>query len=153
MSNVERIPRTGIIPVVATIRFCKLVIGDIVDASHGESRAKLVSFRSMVVYDIKNDFDSSLMQSRHHHLELLNGVLLNMFGGVTAGRSKISQGVIPPVIRQPPFEQMTVIEKIVHRFQFDRSDPEIGQVFDDRFRSQARVSSSKSLPAELGAIE
>ena len=145
MPYVEGIAGTGIVHMVATIRLCKLVIGGIIDAPHGEGRSQLVSLRGMVVHDIKDDFDPSLMQPRHHHLELMNGVLLSMRGRVPAGRSKIAHGVIAPVVRKSPIEQITVVEEIVHGLQFDRGDPEISQVFDDRLRSKARVSASESL--------
>ena len=95
MSYVERIARAGIIPIIATIFFRQLVIGDIIDSPHGESRAQLVSLRGVVVYDIENDFDPGLMQSRHHHLELVHSVQLDMRGGVPAGRGKIPKVLYP----------------------------------------------------------
>jgi hypothetical protein len=93
----------------------------------------------VVVDHVQNHFDAGGMQGGHHHLELLDGILGQVRRGITAVGGEKGQGVIAPVIRQPPVDEMPVVEKVMHRQEFDGGDAELGQIADRRLRRQPGI--------------
>jgi len=116
------------------------VVGSIVHAAKRKGRAALISLGGMVVDDIQNHLDPCGMQAADHRLELLHSIQRPRLGVVTRFRREEPQRVVPPVIRQPAFQQMAVIDMTVNWQQFDRSDAERLQVIDGRVRCQSRIS-------------
>src|SRR5258706_8493307 len=96
MLHVERVPGTCVVYVKALIVGHKAVVGAVVDALERERWAKMIAFRSVVVDDIQNHFESRRMQSLDHGLELADGVRCQIPGL----KCQKSDGVVPPIVAQ-----------------------------------------------------
>jgi hypothetical protein len=53
--------------------------------------------------------------------------------------------VVAPVVTQPLIEQMTVLDKLVHRHQLDRGHPKIDEVLDRRRMRQAGIGAADTV--------
>ena len=93
---------------------------------HDKRRPHLIAFGGVIVDHVENNLDAGAVHHLNKRLE---------FAKVTGREeawigSEERQGVVAPVIRQPPFDQMTVVQEGVNRQQLDRGNPQLGQVFD-----------------------
>src|SRR5262249_62375276 len=96
MRELECIPATREVVVVAGLIGEKPVIRGVVDAAEAQSRAEMIAFRSMVVDDIEDDFDAGIMQSRHGRSKRIERPVR----GIThLGREKAERIVAPIVAK------------------------------------------------------
>ena len=59
---------------------------------------------------------------------LATGLPGTHLGRVGVVRSEVADGVVAPVVREPPLHQKRLGHVLVHREEFDRRDPEVDQV-------------------------
>ena len=100
---------------------------------------KMIAFRGVVVDDIENHFEPRRVQGLHHGLEFADRIGRK----VTRLERKKSDGVVAPVISQAAFDELAIVDKAVHRHEFDRGHSQPRQVFDDRSGRQARIGSAQ----------
>ena len=62
------------------------------------------------------------MKGFYHRFEIVDGACW----AVAGFGSKEANRVVAPVIAQPALDQMTIVDKCVHRHQFYRGDSELG---------------------------
>ena len=74
---------------------------------------------------------------------LADGIQRRLCRCVTRFGRKKTQSVVAPVVGQATLQQMTVLEKMMHRHKFNRGDTELLQVFQDRLRREARVGAAQ----------
>src|SRR5262245_60238955 len=99
----------------------------------------------MVVDYVEDNFDVSCMEGSYHHFELLDGILSNSRSYIVWLRWKIRQRVITPIVGKPFFNQVSVVNVMVNRQQFNRRHSEIGEVLDYGFRCQTRIAAPQRL--------
>src|SRR3954471_10549555 len=63
MGEIERVSGAGEVVVITGFIRQQPIIRGVVDAAETQCRAKLIALRSVVVDDVKNDFDSGIMQA------------------------------------------------------------------------------------------
>src|SRR5262249_15490332 len=96
--EIERIPRPGIVDVVAWLIGHKSVVRGVVDALERQGWAKLIAFSSVIVDHVENDFETNLVKACHHLLEFSQGLLTLM--GITRIWCKKPDRIITPIVRQ-----------------------------------------------------
>ena len=133
------------IHIVARILRRQPIVGGVVHAAHRQSGTELVAFGGVVVDHVENHFNATGVQSCDHHLKLLHRVLGDVHGGIATVGGKKSEGIIAPIIAEPPLEEMPIVEKVVHREELDGRDPQIGQMADGGFRSKPGISAAQRL--------
>ncbi len=121
------------------------VVGDVVQAAHGERRAQVVALGGVVVDHVEDDLDAGRVQRLHHRLELLHLLAPVAGGGVGGVRGEEADGVVAPVVGQAEVPQPVVADELVHRHQFDRGDAELGEVLDHGRVGDARVGAADLL--------
>ena len=85
------------------------------------------------------------VQRPDHHLELLDGVLLDAVVGVARRRGEEAERVVAPVVVQALLDQVAVVDVVVHRQQLDGRDAQVGQVLDGRLGGQPGVGAAQVL--------
>ena len=60
-----------------------------------------------------------------HRLELAHRVLRGWRRGSSSARGRRSQRVVAPVVRQPPVDQVAVVDVVVDRQQLDGGDAQV----------------------------
>ncbi len=91
----------------------------------------MVALGGVVVDDIEDDLQASLVQRAHHRLELRHLLAQLARRGVGVVRGEEADGVVAPVVGQAAFGQEPVADELVHRHQLDRGHAEIHQMLDD----------------------
>ena len=86
----------------------------------------MIAFTGVVVDDIENDLDPGIVQALYRCLE----------AGDRWGRQKTrirrekADRIIAPVIHEPAFEQVAIVDRSVDREQLECSDAQAGEVID-----------------------
>ena len=141
----EGVARARRVEVVLAIPVDEAVVGGIVDAAEGQSRAHVVALCRVVVDDVEDDLDVSRVQGLHHGLELRHlcaGVLRRC---VTVVRGEVADRVVAPVVRQSLGLQRRIVRELLDRHELDRGDAELRQVLDDRRVRHASVGAAQLL--------
>ena len=105
----------------------------------------MVALGGVVVDHVKDDFEAGGMKGPHHRLELVHLAAACPARAVPAVRGQEGNAVVPPVVAQPAFEEMGVLDELVHRQQLHRRDAEIGQVARHCRLSQACIGAPQLL--------
>ncbi|MNI19430.1 hypothetical protein D3C73_728670 [compost metagenome] len=114
MTHVECVARTGVVDVVARIVGHQSIVAGVVDALERQGRPHLVAFGRVVVDHIEDHLQPGLVKARDHDLELADRLTRHVarMGG------KEAKSVVAPVIAQAFFQQVVVIEEVMHGHQF-----------------------------------
>jgi len=87
-------------------------------------------------------FDMQQPGVEDHRLEL-DGLLTKIDSAlVSIVWREETDGVVTPVVGQPAIDQMSVIDELMHRQQFNRCDPKRGEVLDDHRMADGSVASA-----------
>lgn len=60
---------TSIIEVISSVAFDSAVVSSVINALKAESRTHVVSFSSVIVNDVENDFNAVAVENTNHSLE------------------------------------------------------------------------------------
>src|SRR6516225_1680790 len=101
----------------------------------------MISFRGVVVNDIKNDFYSRGMQRANHRLELVHRPIRSRRGVARIGCEE-AESVISPVVRPAAFDEKTIVDVVMDWHQLDGGHSEIAQVADGCRRGQPGISAA-----------
>jgi hypothetical protein len=130
--HVERVAAAGEIHVVPGIARNHPVVGEIVDAAERQRGARVIAFGRVVVHHVQDHFDAGVVQILDHLLELADHIAgILRIGGVARVRGEKTQGVVAPIIAQALVDEVAIVQKIMHRHQFERGDAQALQMLDD----------------------
>src|SRR5947209_7199059 len=113
----------------------------------------MAAFGWVVVDHVQDYFDTSAMESRDHHFELLDSILWQMRRGIAALRRKVRQRVVAPVIGEAVFHEVAIVKKVVYWQEFDCRNTKTDQVLDGSLRRQPGVRTTqpfRDIRVELG---
>ncbi len=102
----------------------------------------------MVEHDVEYYFEPGTVQCVDHRLELSDlspGPASAGCGRIGLVRSEKTDGVVAPIIREPPVEEELLRNVVMDREELDCSDPEVDQVRDGCIMGQAGVSTTQIL--------
>ncbi len=102
MCSIQGIATPGVIHVIARLAGNQPVIASIVETAKTQGRAKMISFRAVVIDHIENDLDACRMQRLDHAFEFGYRVVGSRISGIWR---EITQGAIAPKIAQTPVKQ------------------------------------------------
>ena len=137
--HVEGVAAPGVVLVVARGVGDEPVVGGVVDAAEGQGRPEVVALRRVVVHDVEDDLDPGLVEGLHHGLELAHLLAAGPLAREARVGGEISDGVVAPVVREPPLHLEPLGHGVVHGQELHRGDPEPGQVLDGGRRAEASV--------------
>src|SRR5260370_18820436 len=140
MPGVDAVSGPGKVEMIPRIIRAETVIGPVFKASKRNRRPELVPFAGVVIDDVEDDLDASLMEALHHFLEF-SDFLAVVPAGESRVRSKETEGVVPPVIGEAPFEQEALIHPGMNWQQLDRGDSQAPKMLEDRGSGQPQVGS------------
>src|SRR3954468_1461854 len=133
MTKFERVSGAREIAVVPFHPGRQMVIGFVVDSPKTEGRPRLVALGSMVVDNVKDNLDASIMHLLYERLEPAEPLCSEIFGM----RCEEPDRVIAPVVAQAALNQMVVMDESMDRQKLDRRDAEVAQIGHDRCRREA----------------
>src|SRR5260221_12975054 len=108
MPGVDAVSGPGEVEMIPQVVGAEAVIGAVFKSSERDRRPELVPFAGVVIDDVEDDLDAGLMEALHHFLEF-SDFLAVVPAGESRVRSKETEGVVPPVIGEAPFEQEDLI--------------------------------------------
>src|SRR5579862_8950558 len=97
----------------------------------------------MVVNDVQNDLESSVVEASNHFLELAERLF--WLGSVPRVRGKETDAVVAPVIREFALQQVAVVDERMNGQQLDRRYAERSDVVDDLLGTHPGVGAALSL--------
>ena len=100
----------------------------------------MVSFRGVVVNHVENHFEAGGVKIAHHAFELGDLLAHHAAAGIFGFRRKETDRVVAPVINQAAIDQNLVVDVMMYRQQFHRSDAEVLQIFDRAGAAESRIS-------------
>ena len=109
----------------------------------------MIAFAGMVVDDIEEDLDPSPMQGVHHGFELHHLLPDDPRAGIADLGRKEAQGTVPPVIDSPLLHEMMLVEKLMHREQFQGGHAELVEIVQQGGVGEASVGAAP-LGGDLG---
>ena len=133
VAGVDGVAGAGGVEIVARIVGQHVVAG-VVEAAERQGRPELVALGGVVVDDVEDHLDAGLVHPLHHVLELGDVVAWHQ---VARRRGEEADGVVAPVVREPPLDQVPVVEEGLDRHQLDRGHAEPRQVLDHLRRAEA----------------
>ena len=141
----EGVAGAGRVKVVLPIPIDQAIVGGVVDSAEGQGWSQVVALRRVVVDDVQDDLDVGRVQRLDHRLEL--GDLRARLTGCGVGivRREVADRVVSPVVGEPLGLEGRVVGELLDRHQFDRGDPELLEVFDDRRVGHSGIGSSQFL--------
>ncbi len=98
------------------------VVGGVVDPPKAQGRTQVIALGGVVVDHVEDHFEAGGVEGLDHRLELDNLLAQVTRTGVAGFRRKVTQGVVAPVVDQPPIEQELVVDEGVRRHQFHGGD-------------------------------
>jgi len=100
--HVEGVSAPGVVGVVPAI--AQPVVARVADAAEGQRGAELVALGGVVVDDVEDDLEASLVKGAHHLLELAHLATAAPDRAVGSMRSEKAQGVVAPVVGEAELE-------------------------------------------------
>ena len=155
------LPRAGEVEVVARVVLHRAVVGVVVDAAHRQHRPEVVALGGVVVDHVEDHLDAGRVQRLDHRLELLDLAERDR-RRVAVVRGEVGDRVVAPVVAQAAFDEVVVVDELVHRHQLDGGDAEALEVVDDRRVGEARVGAAQRRrhvgvlhrePAHVGLVD
>ncbi len=111
------------------------VVRRVVDAAERQRRAALVALGGVVVDDVQDHLQPGVVQARHHLLEL------GEYEGGDCGKPRIrgeeADRVVAPVVGEPLFQQMPVVDECVDWQELHRGDPERAEIIHHLLAAEA----------------
>ena len=142
MQDVEAVAGARVVDVVPGVFRGEPVVDGIVDAPERQRGSEMVPLAGVVVDHVEDDFDPGPVQRPHHRLELVD-LLAETAGGVADMGGEEGDGVVAPVVGEPPGLERTVGDEMVDGHELDRRDSQPEQVVDDRVRGQSEVGAAQ----------
>src|SRR5215813_184636 len=94
----------------------------------------------MVVDDVEDDFDASIMQSRHGRSKSIE----RSIRGITRLGCEKAQRIVAPIVAKAALDQMAIIDKGVDRQQFKCGDTQTLEMIDHRRCRKAAICTAPS---------
>ncbi len=126
IGEVQRISTAGEVVVVAPASRGEPVVGCVVDTAKREGGTKMVALGGVIVDDVKQHLEAGVMQPRDRGAKFSQCAVLR----VARLRREIRDRVVSPVVRQLALDQLPIVDKSMHRQEFDRGDAEALVVID-----------------------
>ena len=101
----------------------------------------MVALGRVVVDDVQDHLDPGLVEDLHHLLELAHLLAADALARVARVRREEADRVVPPVVREPAVDEMTVAHEVVHGHQLDGGHAEAREVLEGGRRGQPGVGS------------
>ncbi len=143
VGQVERVPRPGVVDVVALLVGQQPVVAGVVDALERQRRPFLVAFAGVVVDHVQDHLEPGLVEAADHLLEL--GEREVRHGGVAAAGGEEREGGVAPVVHQALLDQVAVVGEHVDRQQLHAGDAEVLDVAHHLGRGQAAERAAQLL--------
>ena len=140
VAQINRIPRSGVVDVIAFVG-CQPVIRGVVDAFERQRRPEFGSFRRVIVNDIQNHLDTTVVEVAHHFLDLVDKGRREIAGL----RREEGNRVIAPIVSQFFLDEVIVIDESVDRQEFDCGHAQICDVIDHLRRHHSRERAAEML--------
>ncbi len=131
--------------VVRPVTVDQAVVRGVVDAPEGERGALLAALGRVVVDHVEDHFEAGRVQRLHHGLELVDLLAPAAESRIRMVRREEADGVVAPVVGQPPVLQDAVLDELVDRHQLHGGDAERRQVLDDRGVGEPGVGAAQPL--------
>ena len=125
MVEVQCITGTGHVVIKSSVGL-QAVIRGVVDPAKRQRRAEVIALARVVVNDIEDDLDPDIVQAFDGCLEAGDRRCRQK----TRIRGEKADRIVAPVIHQPAFEQMAIVDRRMDRQQLDRGDAEANQIVD-----------------------
>ena len=144
MGHVERVPAPRVVHVVAPLVGHQPVVGRVVDAPEREGGSEVVALGGVVVDHVEDHLDPGGVEGLDHRLEL--GDLLAPVPRRRVSRvgGEEADGVVPPVVDEPPVDEVLVGHGLVHGHQLDGGDAERPEVVDHGAAAEAGEGSTQA---------
>ena len=97
----------------------------------------MVALAGVVVDDVENHLEPGGVERLHHRLELAHLLAVRAARAEALVGREEAQGVVAPVVGQPAAGEKTLGDRLVHREQLDRGDPQLLEVLDRRRVAEA----------------
>ena len=138
VSHIERVSASGEIEVVAGFVIDKSVVRMVVDTAHREGWSEMIAFRGVVVDHVQDDFDTCGVECLDRFSELICRTCPDLCPVLVVG-AEISDRVVTPVVLATLLDEVMVMNELMDRHQFDRSNSELYEMFNDRRMTQGGV--------------
>jgi hypothetical protein len=123
--EIDSVPRSRVVDVVALLVRHQAVIVSVVDALERQRRPQLIAFSRVVVDHVEYQLDAGGVELVHHFLELVGERRME----VAWLRREEGDRVVAPIVLEAFLDQITVIDKGVNRQQLRRGNAEGSQIF------------------------
>src|SRR5437879_3527290 len=110
MKQIKRVAGAGEIQIKTRVLRIQPVVSGVVDPAKTQGGTEMISFGSMIINHVENHFDSGSVETAHHRFELRDLFTHLPAAGVLPVRSKKSNRVVTPVIRQAAIDQDLVVD-------------------------------------------
>ena len=142
VARVERVAAAGGVDIDGGIAGLGPVVGRVVDAAKAEGGAVGAALGGVVEDHVQDHLQAGPVQGVNHGLELADLAAWPAGpggGGVAVVGGEEADGVIAPVVGQPPGDEKRLGDALVHRQQLQRGHAQAGQVGDGDLVRQAGV--------------
>ena len=150
MADVQAVTRARGVEIVGLVTLDEAVVSGVVNAFHRQGGAEVVALCGVVVNDVKDYLEACVVQRPDHRFELVYLTAREPDGAVGAVGGEEADAVVTPVVTQAPFQQVRVLDELVHGHQLDCGDPEVDQVADHGGMGQPRGRSPQLLAGTSG---
>ena len=157
MGHIQRVTRPRIVDIVSRIGR-QTIIRCVIDAFERQRRPTLVALGRVVVDNIQDHLDPSIVEAGDHLLELADGPRR----GDSAARARRTRSNYSPRSSAAPLQQVPVIKEGMDRQQLDRRDADAADVIDNVLVRQSGVSALQlrrhgrvphRVSADMGLVE
>src|ERR1700757_192647 len=98
MKQIQAVTCASEIEIEPGILGAQPIVGEIINPAEAERRTKMISFPSVIVNHIENNFDPCSVHAAHHRLELRDLLAHLPAAGIFSVRSEKADGVVAPII-------------------------------------------------------